>query len=84
MAHKLELEKLAQQDPEFYKYLQENDKELLDFDVSDDEGEELDEDAMDIAQEEGEKAPTLTSDILRKWQKALLEVGITPPQTIEE
>ena len=75
-AHKLELKKLAEQDPEFFKYLQENDRELLAFDAGEDE--DMDED-MDIAEggEEDEemKAPTLTSGILKRWQKAILEVS---------
>ena len=73
----MELEKLAEQDPEFFKYLQENDKELLDFDVDEDDDEDLDvdEDGMDEDEEEEAKAPVLTKEILRRWQKALLEVS---------
>ena len=32
------------------------------------------EDAMDVAEDKQQKAPTLTNVILRRWQKALLEV----------
>jgi len=67
----LELSNLAAKDPEFYKYLQENDRELLEFNpeaIS--EGEIADED-IELAEE---KIPTLTKEHLRQWQKALLGV----------
>lgn len=70
----MELSKLAEKDPEFYKYLQENDRELLNFrlDGGDAEDEEQgDEDAM-----EEDVTPVLTKDVLQRWQKALLNVSI--------
>jgi hypothetical protein len=70
--HLLELSKLAEKDPEFYKYLQENDRELLDFDPNSMEG-ELDDDSGDEKIQET-AAPVLTIATIRKWQKALLEV----------
>jgi nucleolar complex protein 2 len=70
----MELSKLAEKDPEFYKYLQENDRELLDFDMGqaedDDEGME---DAGDSSRPQ--RAPALTTDTLRKWQRALLQAS---------
>ncbi|EJD52613.1 Noc2-domain-containing protein [Auricularia subglabra TFB-10046 SS5] len=75
--HKFELEQLKAKDPEFYEYLKKNDQELLDFDPSaapeaepEDEDEAMDEDGDD---EQEVKAPVLTKDILKKWQKSLLE-----------
>ncbi|KAF8130270.1 Noc2-domain-containing protein [Boletus edulis] len=71
VAHMHELSKLAEKDPEFYKYLQENDRELLDFgpeDAVDDEDDEEEDVEM-----ESETSPILTKDILRDWQKALLD-----------
>jgi hypothetical protein len=35
--HMLELSKLAEKDPDFYKYLQEHDRDLLGFNVDDDD-----------------------------------------------
>jgi nucleolar complex protein 2 len=76
----MELSKLAEKDPEFFKYLQENDQELLDFglDPAEDEDEE-DEDMDDMkASDQPQRVPALTADVLRKWQKALLQVRVVP------
>ncbi|KZT24958.1 Noc2-domain-containing protein [Neolentinus lepideus HHB14362 ss-1] len=71
-AHVLELQKLAEKDPEFYKYLQENDRELLEF-RADDGMDDVDEEDAIMGDETDEKAPSLTLTELAKWQKALLD-----------
>ncbi|XP_023017825.1 nucleolar complex protein 2 [Leptinotarsa decemlineata] len=58
--HKRDLLKLQKSDPEFYKFLQENDKKLLDFNVSDEEADEP------IDDEKNEK-----SDIIHKLEENL-------------
>lgn len=72
-AHLDELSRLAEKDPEFYKYLQEHDRELLEF--SPDAVEEEDEEMSDVADADSQTIPALTKDILQRWQKALLEVS---------
>lgn len=74
--------KLAETDPEFYKYLQENDKELLEFNPSADavDNDGSDEDVEgDTAMDEAVARPVLSNDIIRGWQKALLEVNCILP-----
>lgn len=72
----MELSKLAEKDPEFFKYLQENDQELLKFDPND-ERDESDADLemeAGIPEDEDEQTPILTAETLKGWQRALLEV----------
>ncbi|KAJ8941623.1 hypothetical protein NQ318_000329 [Aromia moschata] len=81
--HKHDLEKLKKTDPEFYKFLQENDKKLLQFDLDD---ENIESDAEDVHKpleelevasdesdfEEGDDKPRdnriITLKMLKKWQ----------------
>jgi nucleolar complex protein 2 len=72
-AHMLELSKLAEKDPEFYKYLQEHDHDLLEFNV--DNGDDAEDADDDVEEPDATQLPTLTKNILRSWQKSLLEVG---------
>lgn len=65
-AHAQDLAQLAEKDPEFYKYLQENDQELLHFGQGEDEEEE------DEEKDEEEDERLLTMDMLQQWQKSLL------------
>ncbi|KAF8182875.1 Noc2p family-domain-containing protein [Pholiota molesta] len=62
--------------PRILQYLQENDKELLDFNADElaeaDLSDEQDEDG-DVSMEEEEQVPILTKDHLRQWSKSLLQ-----------
>jgi len=77
LEHKEDLSKLAEKDPEFYKYLQDNDKDLLDFNptnpldaISDDE-EDQDEDLEDGEDEED----AASKKVSKKAQEAVDEEG---------
>ncbi|KAJ5921858.1 hypothetical protein N7516_009561 [Penicillium verrucosum] len=86
--HKDQLESLKDKDPEFYKYLKENDSELLDFG---DQGDLSDVDALSESEEPEDEEPakkkkkkskkeeeepedeTLTIEMVKKWQKLMEE-----------
>lgn len=77
--HKDELQALAKKDPEFYKYLQENDAELLDFsdrdpDLVDLSGEE-DQASKDGAKGRKKKEDTndVSAPMVKRWSTAMTE-----------
>lgn len=81
-AHQAQLKALAEKDPEFYKYLKENDAELLDFDDSKfSELKELNGEAPkkkrkteDVSdEEEAGDASELTMAQLSRWEDALIK-----------
>lgn len=98
-----DLKALAEKDPEFFKYLQENDAELLNFEgnTNVEEDEEMSDDEEmeeENSEDEGEKKKgkgkekekkkgkkekqpkkkdqVLTKELLKTWQKNVLEVSI--------
>ena len=80
--HRGQLEALAANDPEFYKYLQENDAELLDFDENEDEDEEHGDTIRDVEDEKPSKKQKTTNEpeitvitvaMVYKWKDAMVE-----------
>lgn len=76
--HKGDLEALAEKDPDFYKYLQENDAELLDFDgnalraLSEDESEgESPKKKLKSKKKATKSESAVTSSMISKWKTSM-------------
>ena len=74
--HKRDMDKLKESDPEFFKYLESADKELLDFEASDEEdiGEEMKTDEEDDDDDDDEDDDeSLTANLQMRQEKTTLE-----------
>ncbi|MDI1490370.1 MAG: Nucleolar Complex 2 protein [Ramalina farinacea] len=76
--HKADIDALAEKDPEFYKYLKENDAELLDFDedadlagIDDLSEEEAPKKKAKKGKQEDESVVKMAT--VQKWRKAMIE-----------
>ncbi|XP_074576296.1 nucleolar complex protein 2 homolog isoform X2 [Curcuma longa] len=74
--HVKQLQRLQEKDPEFYQYLKEHDKELLEFDAEeiDDEAEtdvEADADTHVTVQEDKQTEKAITAAMVDSWCKAI-------------
>jgi nucleolar complex protein 2 len=89
-AMKKAMKDLEKKDPEFFKYLKENDGDLLEFgngngmqkdeedediEMGEDDEEEEEDDEEDEEQEEVEKKTSVTVKMVRQWQEGMIKVS---------
>lgn len=73
------MEDLAEKDPDFYKYLKENDEKLLDFEAvnpldamsEDDESDEEEDDNKEAQSKPSKPQTDITTSMLNKWEEQL-------------